>query len=353
MVKLRTLRARQSIRSVRIEIRDLEIRDQDIAINRQSRSSYIPVETFMSYDPTDLCAEIQAQLAAYALGEAEAEDELLEHLAICPDCQRDLRAYVQVARMLPYDVSDVAPPPDLRARILAAVEESVHLGAEQPAQPAESVHPGAEPPAQLAARQIAPAPRLDTLLRLPWGRRLPVPRLAFALVVGVVVALLGWNISLQRQLSTQQAQIANARESWQTMIVLLNDPNVRWYDLTGDTAKGHFWIAPRGKVGCLVVQGLPALMGDQVYQVWLRRGAERTSGGTFEARNGNGWVLVQISEPLANYNSLGVTIEPRGGSAAPTSPPILQGSVAEARAPTVADRQQTLRRVALNAPRGD
>ena len=169
----------------------------------------------------------------------------------------------------------------------------------------------------------------------------------------MVAALLGWNISLQRQLNTQQTQIANARESWQTMIVLLNDPNVQWYDLTGDTAKGHFWIAPQGKVGCLVVQGLPALTGDQVYQVWLRHGAERTSGGTFEARNGNGWILVQVGEPLANYDSLGVTIEPHGGSIAPTGPPVLQGTVAEARAPTVSDRQHTLRMVALSAPQGD
>jgi len=293
----------------------------------------------MSYDPTDSCAEIQPQLAAYALGEAEAGDELLEHLAKCPDCQHDLRAYVQVARMLPYDVSDVAPPPGLRARILAAVEESVHPGAQQPAQP--------------TPQQIAPVPRPNTLRRLLWGQRLPVPRLAFALVVAMLVALLGWNISLQSQLNTQQAQIAAARENWQTMIVLLNDPNVQWYTLSGDTAKGHFWIAPQGKVGCLVVQGLPALTDDQVYQVWLRHGADRTSGGTFEARNGNGWVLVQISEPLANYDSLGVTIEPRGGSAAPTSPPVLQGAVSEAHAPTLSDRQHTLRMVALNAPRGD
>src|SRR6266487_6290779 len=76
----------------------------------------------MSHDPTDPCSGFQPQLAAYALGEAEASAELLAHLASCSACQRDLRAYVQVARMLPYDSPEVAPPPSLRDRILAAVE---------------------------------------------------------------------------------------------------------------------------------------------------------------------------------------------------------------------------------------
>jgi anti-sigma-K factor RskA len=265
----------------------------------------------MSLDPTDPCAELQPQIAAYALGETEAAAELLEHLAECPACQRDLRAYVQVARMLPYDAPNVAPPPDLRARILSAVEESA------------AGIPAASPP-------VSP----------------PESRLALV----ALVALLGWNITLQRQLRTQAAQIAASRANWQTMIVLLNDPAVRWYAVAGDTANGHFWATPQGKVACLVAQRLPAVRNDQVYQVWLVHGGEHTSGGVFEAREGNGWILIRSTEPLANYDFVGVTIEPRGGSAAPTSRPILQGEIAAAHTPTVADRQLLL---SLIAPPGD
>ncbi len=293
----------------------------------------------MSYDPTDSCADIQPQLAAYALGEAEAGDELLEHLATCPACQRDLRAYVQIARMLPYDAPDDAPPPGLRARILAAVEESAPPAAEKPEQPAASQH--------------IPSPVFNTPLGPLRRRRLPTLRPAFVFAVAVFVALLGWNISLQSDLSAQRTQIAAAREGWQTMIVLLNDPAVHWYAVAGDMANGHFWLAPQGKVGCLVAQRLPALTADQVYQVWLRHGTERTSGGLFEGRNGNGWILIRANEPLASYDSLGVTIEPRGGSSAPTGSPILQGPIAAAQAPTISDRQRTLRIVALDAPQGD
>src|SRR5689334_7394494 len=94
-------------------------------------------------EPTDLCTDFQPQLAAYALGEVEADDELLIHLRACMGCQRDLRTYVQVARALPYDAPEATPPPELRERILAAVDaversSSVKQPAEQAASPRPS-----------------------------------------------------------------------------------------------------------------------------------------------------------------------------------------------------------------------
>jgi hypothetical protein len=278
----------------------------------------------MSLDPTDPCAELQPEIAAYALGETEAAAALLEHLADCPACQRSLRAYVQVARMLPYDAPDVAPPPALRTRILTAVEES-----------------GAALPMPVATPESHGTLRAgDQPRRWRW---LPSFRPAFGLAVAAFVALLLWNVALQRQVNTQAAQITASRASWQTMTALLNNSAVRWYAITGDEANGHFWAAPQGQVACLVAQGLPPLHEGQVYQVWLVHGGEHASGGTFEEHDGNGWVLIRSNEPLSNYDSVGVTIEPRGGSVAPTGTPVLQGQIARAHTPTIADQQQMLR----------
>src|SRR5690349_23785878 len=121
----------------------------------------------MSSEPIDLCVDMQPRLAAYALGEAEADVDLLNHLAECPACQRDLRAYVQVARMLPCDAPDVAPPPGLRERILSAVAESAAPAAPDPLVPPAAVR---EP------IRAAPAP---ARWRLPSFR----PALAFALAL--------------------------------------------------------------------------------------------------------------------------------------------------------------------------
>ena len=257
----------------------------------------------MPHDINDQCADIQPQLAAYALGEVDADTAILDHLAACPACQQALRAYVQVARLLPYDTPEVTPPPELRERILAAVANT---------------SPG---PRSSATQPPATRPGVPARRRLPalW------PALAFAIVACLM--LLGWNLALQRQLAAQSAQLAASRESWQTMIALLNDPEVRWYAVAGDVATGHVWTTLHGNVACLVAQHLPPLGPDQVYQVWLIHGDERTSGGIFQARDGNGWIIIRADEPLANYDAIGVTIEPQGGSPAPTGQRVLRGEL--------------------------
>lgn len=284
----------------------------------------------MSHDLTDSCADIQPQLAAYALGETDVDAKLLDHLATCPACQRDLRSYVQVAWMLPYDAPDAAPPAALRERILAAVAAE-----EQHQQPAM---PPVPPPAAPQRRARRAQPRWRGVFAL---------RPAFALALAAIIVLLGWNISLQRQLSEQTAEITASRADWQTMIGLLNDPAVSWYPVAGDAAHGHLWSDASGRVACLVVQGMPALAADQVYQVWLIHGEERTNGGVFASHNGNGWILIQLDEPLTNYDAIGVSSEPRGGSAMPTGVSVLHGDLSGAQKPDSTDRQDALHLLAL------
>jgi len=272
----------------------------------------------MSSDLTKTCTDLQPQIAAYALGEIEADAELLDHMAVCPTCQRDLRAYVQVARMLPYEAPDAAPPAELRERILAVVEATVAT----PEGPA----PDLGPPEQAKASRPLDPPRQQRWLA-GWLR----PSLRLALAV-VVVALLGWNIALQRQLSGQAAQLSASREGWQTMIVLLNDPAVHSYPVSGETASGRFWMVPQGQAACLVVQGLPPIAEDRAYQVWLTRSGKRISGGVFQAHDGNAWILIRSDEPLTDFDLVGVTVEPREGSPAPTGPRVLQGAITPVRA---------------------
>lgn len=274
----------------------------------------------MSVEPATQCDAIQPWLAAHALGEADEDPAPLAHLAACPQCQRDLREYRLVAGALPYGAPEQAPAPELRAKVIAAV-----AGAAGVAAPAAQ----AAPP----ARQAAPVRRL-------FGARAGWAALAFA---ALAIALLGWNVTLQRRINQQSTQIASNRQSWQTMIVLLNDQSLQWFSLAGTQANGHFWSTPRGQTACLVAQQLPQLAAGQVYQVWLARGGEQSSAGTFEARDGNGWVLIRADEPIADYDTVFVTVEPGDGSPAPAGPRVIGGSLAIAGTPSLAERQQVLR----------
>lgn len=269
----------------------------------------------MDSETVSQCDNLQPWLAAYALGEAEAAPEVLGHLSLCPRCRNDLRGYRAVAGLLPYDAPESDPSPALRERLIGAVTQA----AAAQAQPRGAPQLGA--PRSTRARWAWPQ-----LARARWAAY------AFA---ALAVALLGWNISLHNQLAAQTAQISANRQSWQTMIALLNDTSLRWYNVSGAEAQGHFWLSPQGQVACLVAQRLPELPPGQTYQVWLVQGAEPASGGTFDAHNGSGWVLVQAGEPIGSYHSIFVTIEPQGGSALPGGPRVLDGNLTAGASPAI------------------
>jgi anti-sigma-K factor RskA len=93
-------------------------------------------------------------------------------------------------------------------------------------------------------------------------------------------------------------------------------------------ANGTLWFTPEQAEGCLVVQDMPQLPSEQVYQLWLLQGEQRTSGGTFYVDSeGNGWLLISLATPLSSFERIGVTIEPDGGSPGPTTPRLIGGDL--------------------------
>ncbi len=283
----------------------------------------------MPAEQSNLCDDIQPWLAAYALGDAEEVAAAQAHLAVCPRCQHDLREYRLVAGILPFSAPEAMPQPALREQVIAAVKREA----------AESMSAPAPRPAQFATPTAA-------ALR-PGGRRSFWAALAFAVLA---LALLGWNISLRRELDRQTALVALSRQNWQTMIVLLDDTALAKYAVAADSAPaagqypahGHFWGSPQAQVACLVVQDLPDLQPDQVYQVWMVRGTELASGGTFEVHNGQAWTFVRSDEPIEGYSEMFVTIEPTGGSVAPGGPRVMSSTLSGVTTASLADRQELL-----------
>jgi hypothetical protein len=269
---------------------------------------------------------MQPWLAARALGEAADEAEQLAHLAVCPRCQHDLHEYRLVAGLLPYSALETTPRPALREQVIAAIQQ-------QAAPPMPAV-----PPPTLADESAVAA------------RRPRRPRSLWAASAFAALALLMfvWNISLRNELGRQTAQVLQSRQNWQTMIVLLDDSALRWYAIAADpppeagtyASHGRVWASPESPVACLVAQGLPELQAGQVYQVWLARGAEQASGGTFEARSGKAWMFVDAGQPITGFNEIFVTIEPAGGSAAPDGQRVMSGSLVAATTAGIAERQE-------------
>lgn len=77
----------------------------------------------------------------------------------------------------------------------------------------------------------------------------------------------------------------------------------------------------------LELDGMPALSGGDVYQVWLRDGEELAPSVLFVLSDGQS-ARVALPGMAADADEVLVTREPEGGSDAPTSDPLLAAPVA-------------------------
>jgi anti-sigma-K factor RskA len=93
-------------------------------------------------------------------------------------------------------------------------------------------------------------------------------------------------------------------------------------------ASGFVVISADGDDGAMVVDNLPVLDASQEYQVWLVRDGVTIDAGVFSVDEG-GYRGLRLTAPesLLLYSSVAVTVEPAGGSKAPTGAQVLNGSL--------------------------
>jgi anti-sigma-K factor RskA len=134
--------------------------------------------------------------------------------------------------------------------------------------------------------------------------------------LALILIMVTSNLLLWRQVNTLSARQANMQ------IVNLSGTNA------APAATALIVISLDGQHGTLVADDLPPLSEQQQYQLWLiDKDGKRTSGGIFSVKDGYGSVWVHSSQPLISYPAFGVTIEPKGGSPAPTGEKVLGGQL--------------------------
>ncbi|MCC7104224.1 MAG: anti-sigma factor [Chloroflexi bacterium] len=264
------------------------------------------------------CEQLVDLLPGRALGALEAgEDEVVErHVDRCPDCASELAEYLRVSAQLAALAPAHDPPPELGARILEAARADL---------------------------EDAP-PRLAALPRRPmrwslagWWRQVSPQVAAFSL--GAAALAIGWGYStqqsldrMQSQLNDTQQQIDRIRDSYQTVALVLASGDMRVQNLgPGEvtaTAWGKVWTDPSTGKGMLMAKGLPAVDAGHCFQVWLTRDDQRISAGfLYPVGNGVYYTVLQAPRPVTDYQRVGVTIEPTGGSPGPTTPRVVGGTI--------------------------
>lgn len=251
-------------------------------------------------------SEIQDAVPLFALGGLSAREqaELEAHLAVCPVCRALLSEYAFVAQELEQQVPLQPIPAGLQARLMQQVASSA---IRQPTKPRAMANP-------LGKRSF-------------WRQSIPVARWTFALALVLLLALLTAAGVLGYQV--YQTNAARANE----VVQLFTATERRFVSLSGagmgnGSPQATVYLSPTNSTALLWVYNLSPLDNDHVYQVWLRRNGERVSCALFRpGYDGRAAVIIRAPDALSEYTDIGITVEPAGGSAAPTTPRIIGGSL--------------------------
>ncbi len=228
-----------------------------------------------------MTTDLHSLMAPYALDALDREERARfeGHLDQCVDCQIELGGFVATAVRLG-DAVNQTPPPALRARLLSEISRTPQ---ERPVVTA------------LAQRR---------------GLRRTLPRLAVAAAF-VIGAVGTGGFVVERQNAAEEHDQNVAISS------VLSADDVSTADKnfsTGGTVK--LYSSASADSAVIIAKGLPSPGAGKVYQVWMIDESGPTSHGTFETGG------QMIMKGVAGADRVAVTVEPKGGSAQPTSAPV-------------------------------
>ncbi|MFN2450913.1 MAG: anti-sigma factor domain-containing protein [Candidatus Dormibacteria bacterium] len=239
------------------------------------------------------CDEIETLLAIHAVGEL-APDEVRQvtgHLETCVSCQQAGEAFLRTSALLPLALPQRTPPAQLRNRLMAQVY------------------------AEAAGRPQPVSWRHRLWRHVPAGRPFTF---GAGLAAAAVVALVAFAGLRPPAAGPSSHPVAVALHGTTAMPL----------------ANGELEYSPQTGLAVLSVKGLTPQSSDgtaaapPIYQLWLiRANAVAVPAGVLSlGPDGHTWMAAMRMKPH-EFQSLATTIEPPGGSSAPTGPEVLQAQL--------------------------
>ncbi|WP_025159503.1 anti-sigma factor [Leifsonia aquatica] len=242
--------------------------------------------------------------------------------------EQEAREFEDVAAQLGIAAEPVQPRPELKAALFAALQTTPQLppvtepaaapaGAAAPGSPA-AVSPAPESPAPASPVEAAPE-ALTPAERKAQRRWFSRPAVIAASAAAAVVlffggAIVGGSLAGNDSTSQQQASALAA-------INAAPDAQRATSAVAGGGTATLVWSATLG-TSAIIASDLPSLPKDKTYELWYIRGGEATPAGTMNAaETGSTWKV--LAGTMKAGDTVGVTVEPSGGSPRPTTDPIV------------------------------
>jgi anti-sigma-K factor RskA len=231
-------------------------------------------------DPRVDAGECDGNAAPYVLGSLSEDqhEAFRRHLDSCAVCREEVGALQVVAAALHVAAPQVKAPSGLKRRVMATVEGEARLRERHPAATVER------------ARLRPAAGRWSG-----WRPNLAVASLLAAAVAALAVVTLAGGGGGETHVIRAQVLVPRARA----------------------------WLTVSGGHAQLEIAGMPEAGAGRVYEVWRKRtGAPQPTDALFTVSS-RGSATVGIPGGVAGVGKVLVTSEPRGGSLAPTTPPVI------------------------------
>jgi anti-sigma-K factor RskA len=219
------------------------------------------------------CEELRPEYGAYALGISEDPErsEIGAHIARhCPVCVPGVTSAREVVAKMSGAVKLVDPPKQLRGKVL---------------------------------RMVGGSERSWTLF-LPWG---------IAAVLAVVLLSVGVPGILNPPAPQQKID---------EVLAVLNDPTAKDVSFGVPTARGRVFVSP-GKGIVLIAAQVPQLDENHIFEMWvIPAKGNPVPSGLFRG-NSDSTAMYVHPGPVDSAAAVAVTVEPKSGSAQPTTTPFI------------------------------
>ncbi len=256
---------------------------------------------------------------AYALNALEdTERSHFERYALTdPQTLEEVRSLSETAALLAYGAPSETPPAALKADVMATIRNTRQL------------------PAASVVRDISTAPR-NAGSRRPGaaaGSRRWAPALsaAAALLLFAGVGLGGWVVGqnatqqdmAQKILAMEEQQQA-AQEQQAAMLGIVGSPDAK-IATTALSDGGSVTVASSGKANkaAVLVQDMPPVPAGKTYELWFISAAGAVPAGLMATADAAVTGMQVLNGPMDGATHVGITVEPAGGSPAPTTTPIV------------------------------
>lgn len=271
---------------------------------------------------------------AYALNALSDEEARAFESAMgdSPELLTETDELTATATLLGLASAPIEPPASLKSSLMAKLAETAQDAPAPPRASAPPVVVGVAEPRTAADLETVPAPAVLATASPATARAnarwFTKPMGVLVAAAAAVALFVGGGVVSSALTSTAPQTSQDASASSLAQIFSAADVQSLHSSIDGGGQATVVWSKDVGSAA-IVAQGMPTLASNKTYEAWYIDGSTgvATPAGTF-VPGGDATTWHVLSGTMSTGDTIGVTVEPSGGSQTPTTTPILAVSSA-------------------------